>query len=41
MKKVTVNAMMLIAYCVGNAGPFMWQAKYVPKNHVPRTVIGG
>lgn len=40
-KKVTVNAIMLIAYCVGNAaGPFMWQAKYVPRNHVPWTVIG-
>lgn len=31
-KKVTVNAIMLIAYCVGNAaGPFMWQAKYEPR----------
>ncbi|KAI0937981.1 hypothetical protein AcV7_003300 [Taiwanofungus camphoratus] len=31
-KKVTVNAIMLIAYCVGNAaGPFMWQSKYVPR----------
>jgi len=40
-KKVTVNAIMLIAYCVGNAaGPFMWQAQYVPRNHVPWTVIG-
>ncbi|KAH9929340.1 uncharacterized protein B0H18DRAFT_953536 [Fomitopsis serialis] len=40
-KKVTVNAIMLIGYCVGNsAGPFMWQAQYVPRNHVPWTVIG-
>ncbi|CCM05278.1 uncharacterized protein FIBRA_07490 [Fibroporia radiculosa] len=40
-KKVTVNAIMLIAYCVGNAaGPFMWQAQYVPRNHVPWTIIG-
>lgn len=31
-KKVTVNAIMLIAYCVGNAaGPFMWQAQYEPR----------
>ncbi|PCH43306.1 MFS general substrate transporter [Wolfiporia cocos MD-104 SS10] len=40
-KKVTVNAIMLIGYCVGNsAGPFMWQAQYVPRNHVPWTIIG-
>ncbi|KZT69386.1 MFS general substrate transporter [Daedalea quercina L-15889] len=40
-KKVTVNAIMLIAYCVGNAaGPFMWQAKYEPRNHVPWLIIG-
>ena len=39
-KRVTVNAIMLIAYCVGNAAaPFMWQAKYQPRNHVPWTVI--
>ena len=32
---------MLIAYCVGNAAaPFMWQAKYQPRNHVPWTIIG-
>ncbi|KAL9710473.1 hypothetical protein Ac2012v2_006007 [Leucoagaricus gongylophorus] len=31
-KKVTVNAIMLSAYCIGNAtGPFMWQAKYKPR----------
>ena len=31
-KKVTVNAIMLIAYCIGNAaGPFMWQAQYEPR----------
>ncbi|GBE86842.1 Thiamine pathway transporter THI73 [Sparassis crispa] len=40
-KRVTVNAIMLIAYCVGNAaGPFMWQAKYRPRNHLPWTIIG-
>lgn len=31
-KRVTTNAIMLIAYCVGNAAaPFMWQAKYQPR----------
>ncbi|KZT68578.1 MFS general substrate transporter [Daedalea quercina L-15889] len=40
-KKVTVNAIMLIGYCVGNsAGPFMWQAQYVPRNHIPWMIIG-
>lgn len=40
-KRVTVNAIMLIAYCVGNAlGPFMWQEKYRPRNHVPWSIIG-
>ncbi|KZT03140.1 MFS general substrate transporter [Laetiporus sulphureus 93-53] len=40
-KRITVNAIMLIAYCLGNAlGPFMWQEKYKPRNHVPWTIIG-
>jgi len=40
-KKVTTNAIMLSAYCIGNAaGPFMWQAKYKPRNHVPWAIIG-
>ncbi|KAI8996298.1 MFS general substrate transporter [Trametes punicea] len=40
-KRVTVNAIMLIAYCVGNAtAPFMWQTRYKPRNHVPWTIIG-
>ncbi|KAJ7203332.1 MFS general substrate transporter [Mycena pura] len=40
-KRVTTNAIMLGAYCIGNAaGPFMWQARYKPRNHVPWTVIG-
>ncbi|EPT00022.1 hypothetical protein FOMPIDRAFT_129874 [Fomitopsis schrenkii] len=40
-KRVTVNAIMLIAYCLGNAlGPFMWQEKYRPRNHVPWSIIG-
>jgi len=34
-KRVTVNAVMLSAYCIGNAvAPFMWQAKYKPRNHI-------
>ncbi|KAH9981780.1 major facilitator superfamily domain-containing protein [Russula vinacea] len=40
-KRVTTNAIMLSAYCIGNAvGPFMWRAKYKPRNHVPSIVIG-
>ncbi|KAI0268093.1 MFS general substrate transporter [Gloeopeniophorella convolvens] len=40
-KKVTTNAIMLSAYCIGNAaGPFMWQARYKPRNHVPWIIIG-
>ncbi|KAF9558501.1 MFS general substrate transporter [Agrocybe pediades] len=40
-KRITTNAIMLSAYCIGNsAGPFMWQAKYKPRNHVPWIIIG-
>ncbi|KAF9078339.1 major facilitator superfamily domain-containing protein [Rhodocollybia butyracea] len=40
-KKVTMNAVMLCGYCIGNAlGPFMWQEKYKPRNHVPWITIG-
>jgi len=40
-KRVTVNAIMLSAYCIGNAaGPFMWQAQYRPRNHIPWIIIG-
>lgn len=40
-KRVTVNAIMLIAYCIGNAaGPFMWQERFRPRNRVPWTIIG-
>ncbi|KAJ3740442.1 MFS general substrate transporter [Lentinula detonsa] len=40
-KKITMNAVMLCGYCIGNAvGPFMWQEKYKPRNHVPWIVIG-
>ncbi|KAF8841634.1 MFS general substrate transporter [Paxillus ammoniavirescens] len=39
-KKVVTNAIMLSAYCIGNAaGPFLWQAQYKPRNHVPWAVI--
>jgi len=39
-KRITVNAILLSAYCIGNAvGPFMWQARYKPRNHVPWIVI--
>lgn len=31
-KRITTNAIMLCAYCIGNAaGPFMWQARYAPR----------
>ncbi|KAF9030378.1 MFS general substrate transporter [Hymenopellis radicata] len=40
-KRITVNTIMLSAYCVGNAvGPFMWREQYKPRNHVPWAVIG-
>ncbi|KAH9974774.1 major facilitator superfamily domain-containing protein [Lactifluus volemus] len=39
-KRVTTNAIMLSAYCIGNAaGPFMWQAKYKPRNRIPWIII--
>ncbi|KAJ3853789.1 MFS general substrate transporter [Lentinula lateritia] len=32
-KRITTNAIMLGAYCIGNAAaPFMWQAKYKPRH---------
>jgi MFS transporter, ACS family, allantoate permease len=31
-KRVTVNAIILSAYCIGNAaGPFMWRQQYKPR----------
>lgn len=31
-KRITVNAIMLSAYSIGNGtGPFLWQAKYAPR----------
>ena len=39
-KRITVNAVVLIAYSVGNAaGPFIWQAQYKPRNQVPFAII--
>jgi len=39
-KRVTVNAVVLIAYSVGNAaGPFIWQEQYRPRNKVPFAII--
>ena len=39
-KRITVNAVVLIAYSAGNAaGPFIWQEKYRPRNKVPFAVI--
>ena len=39
-KRITVNAIVLIAYSAGNAvGPFIWQEKYRPRNKVPFAVI--
>ncbi|KAF5373654.1 hypothetical protein D9758_000775 [Tetrapyrgos nigripes] len=35
-KRITTNAVVLIAYSVGNfAGPFVWKKQYQPRNHVP------
>jgi len=40
-KRVTVNAVILSSYCIGNAvGPFMWRAEYKPRNHIPWIIIG-
>ncbi|KAF5347283.1 hypothetical protein D9756_009992 [Leucocoprinus leucothites] len=47
-KKVTVNAILLSSYCIGNSvGPLMWQAKYKPRfrytlasNHIPWAIMG-
>ncbi|CAE6479634.1 unnamed protein product [Rhizoctonia solani] len=39
-KRITVQAIMLSAYCVGNlVGPQMWQEQYKPRNRVPWAVI--
>lgn len=39
-KRVTVNAIVLVAYAIGNAaGQFIWQAQYKPRNRVPFIII--
>ncbi|KAJ7219571.1 major facilitator superfamily domain-containing protein [Mycena pura] len=39
-RRTTANAMYLIAYGLGNAvGPFIWKAKYQPRNHVPWAIM--
>ncbi|KAI0261758.1 MFS general substrate transporter [Gloeopeniophorella convolvens] len=39
-KRITTNAIVLSASCMGNAaGPFMWRAKYKPRFHVPWIII--
>ncbi|KAF7363716.1 hypothetical protein MSAN_01029400 [Mycena sanguinolenta] len=39
-RRTTANAIMLVAYGLGNAvGPFMWKARYQPRNHVPWAII--
>ncbi|KAF6763855.1 major facilitator superfamily domain-containing protein [Ephemerocybe angulata] len=39
-KRTTTNAIILIAYALGNAaGPFMWKKEYQPRNHIPWVVI--
>ncbi|TFY78840.1 hypothetical protein EWM64_g5176 [Hericium alpestre] len=41
-KRTTTNAIVLAAYGLGNAvGPFMWKAKYSPRNHVPWGIFSG
>ncbi|KAJ3576892.1 hypothetical protein NP233_g110 [Leucocoprinus birnbaumii] len=35
-KRTTVNAILFVAYGIGNAaGPFMWKKQYQPRNKVP------
>jgi ACS family allantoate permease-like MFS transporter len=39
-KRVTVNAVVLIAYNAGSAaGSFIWQEKYKPRNRVPFAIM--
>ncbi|KAF8350493.1 major facilitator superfamily domain-containing protein [Amanita rubescens] len=41
-KRTTVNAILLVAYGLGNAvGPLMWELKYAPRNRVPWSIIAG
>ncbi|KAJ7085782.1 major facilitator superfamily domain-containing protein [Mycena belliarum] len=39
-RRTTANAIILVSYGLGNAvGPFMWKAKYQPRNHTPWAII--
>ncbi|CCM02234.1 uncharacterized protein FIBRA_04314 [Fibroporia radiculosa] len=39
-KRVTMNAMVMVGYAIGNAvGPQYWLAKYQPRNHVPWAIL--
>ncbi|QRV94599.1 major facilitator superfamily transporter [Ceratobasidium sp. AG-Ba] len=39
-KRITVQAIMLSGYCVGNlVGPQMWQEKYKPRNRLPWIIV--
>ncbi|PAV23520.1 MFS general substrate transporter [Pyrrhoderma noxium] len=39
-KRVTTNAIILVAYGIGNAaGPFMWKQQYRPRNIVPWAIM--
>ncbi|KAF8583146.1 MFS general substrate transporter [Ramaria rubella] len=39
-KRITVNAIILVGYCVGNiVGPQMWQASFAPRDRVPWIII--
>ncbi|CCM06677.1 uncharacterized protein FIBRA_08962 [Fibroporia radiculosa] len=39
-KRVTMNAMVMVGYALGNAvGPQFWLAKYHPRNHVPWAIL--
>ncbi|KAJ7286130.1 major facilitator superfamily domain-containing protein [Mycena rebaudengoi] len=41
-RRTTANAIVLVSYGVGNAvGPFMWEKKYQPRNHLPWGIITG
>ncbi|KAK0461597.1 uncharacterized protein EV420DRAFT_1619153 [Desarmillaria tabescens] len=40
-KRIAANAIILSAYCIGNAvGPLMWAEKFKPRNCVPWIIIG-
>ncbi|KAF8687957.1 hypothetical protein AX14_003576 [Amanita brunnescens Koide BX004] len=39
-KRTTANAVLLVAYGLGNAaGPLMWKIQYAPRNRIPWSII--